>query len=251
MKTIVATVVTAATKQKTRTKTTITKPSEKTMATAYVRKASKRNAVGAGTLPKRVKAISLVTAKPKSLQEYLKAAAGNLRAHLGWMFGAVKMDGDDLVVMLDTRDSAKANECFRRIKPALDPLGIKDFQVKLIKIKSDDDDGDFFDCRVEFQNPLKKAFASTAETARPVNVLYCVVLEDTSGDELLLGSGCVKLTKVFAKYGVSAHVLPGQESINGNPLFILVGTSPSQMANAIQYGYGGDPETYNIVKIPV
>lgn len=55
--------------------------------------------------------------------------------------------------------------------------------------------------------------------------IYQVVLTDRSGTELLIGRDCVRLTKMYAKFGVSAHVLPGLVSETGLPLFILIGGS--------------------------
>lgn len=227
---------------------------------SYVRLATVANAIGAGAvLSGRIVVADLVTAAPKSFAEYLKAAAGNLKTHLGWMFGACKLDErtGDLIIMLDTRDPAKAQQCFRRIKTALDPLGLKSNGIKMETIKSDQDGGDFYDCRVNYAQPLNKSFASIVKAAAVANV-YTVVLDWTEKGEWLIGSGCLELTKRFAKFGVSVHVLPGLEGYNEDtdkpsPLVMIVGASNSQIRKVLDQITPGNSKMYydNIVKIPV
>jgi hypothetical protein len=227
----------------------------------YRRVATAGNATGAGAeLPAKVVVANLVTSAPKSVAEYLKAASGNLKAHLGWMFGAVKLDErtGDLIVLLDTRDPVKAQQCFRRVKTALDPLGLKSSQIKLETIKSDMDGGDFYDCRVRYETAPKEAFASTQVRAASVATVYSVVVDWTEKGEWLIGSGCVALTKRFAKFGVSAHVLPGLEGYNDSsdkpsPLVMIVGASSAQIKKVLDQITPGNSKSYydSIVKIPV
>lgn len=229
----------------------------KTNGTGFVRMATARNAVGGGDLPSQVDASLLVTAKPKTLADYIKAAKGNIKAHLGWMFGALDVDRDgNLLVMLDTRDPAKAEQCCKRIKTALDPLGVQDFKVSVVKVDGQDG-GAFYDCKVDYNAPLDKAITAALKAvpvvAGKTSDAYAIVLEYTDGDELLIGSGCVKLTKQYAKFGVSAHVLPGMESPNGSPLFMVVGVTEGAVRKALDAITPGDANLYysSIKKLPV
>lgn len=208
------------------------------------RVATARNAAGVGKIPV-VKAF-VGAAQPASVEEYVRAASGALKAHLGWMLYGVRLkDPKTLVVMIETRDPEKAQECFRRIKPALSPLGQKDFSVKLVTIKTPAGDT-FFNCDVKFATPvLSKQTAAT-------QLMYAALVESADSDkELLLGSGCIALTKHFAKYGVSAHVLPGAKSADGNPLFMIVGVNKAQVERALEKGYSVDPSAHTITKLPI
>ena len=64
--------------------------------------------------------------------------------------------------------------------------------------------------------------------------VFQVVLTDRSGSELLIGKDCVRLTRLYAKFGVSAHVLPGLVSETGLPLFTLIGSTPNGVRAAVK-----------------
>lgn len=92
-----------------------------------------------------------------------------------------------------------------------------------------------------------------ADTDRDASeVMYGIVLEDPSGEELLIGKGCVRLTKRFARYGVSAHVLPGNISDGGKQLVMIVGRSKTGVAAAVKKFDPSKADTAkHIMKLPV
>jgi hypothetical protein len=107
----------------------------------------------------------------------------------------------------------------------------------------------------------------TSETATRVMAIYAVVLgynsatasfigADPKETELLIGKGCVMLTRKFAKYGTSAHVLPGLETPDdegsAEPLYMVVGPMVS-VRKALDALTPGDSHLYynDIIKLPV
>lgn len=94
-----------------------------------------------------------------------------------------------------------------------------------------------------------------AEVAGRTSQVFGVIMEYTEGGELLIGSGCVALTKKYAKFGVSAHVLPGLEAPNDKktPLFMIVGATEGGVRKAIDAITPGDAKMYydSIIKLPV
>jgi hypothetical protein len=103
------------------------------------------------------------------------------------------------------------------------------------------------------QIAAKSQQRKATEVAGRTSVVYGVVLEYIEEDELLIGSGCVALTKKYAKFGVSAHVLAGLESPNKNPLFMVVGATEGNVRKAIDAIYPEDADAYydSIIKLPV
>lgn len=104
-------------------------------------------------------------------------------------------------------------------------------------------------------NTMKKQ-TKQVETAGQVANVFAIVMEYTEKDELLIGSGCIRLTKRFARFGVSAHVLPGLTSpdhTQGSPLFILVGPTKDSIKAAVKDLSPGDASLYfsSIMKLPV
>lgn len=93
------------------------------------------------------------------------------------------------------------------------------------------------------------------EKAGRTSQVYGVIMKYTEGGELLIGSGCVALTKKYAKFGVSAHVLPGLEAPDDNktPLFMIVGANEAGVRKAIDAITPGDAKMYydSIIKLPV
>lgn len=100
-----------------------------------------------------------------------------------------------------------------------------------------------------------KASKPVQEKAGRTSQVFGVIMEYTEGGELLIGSGCVALTKKYAKFGVSAHVLPGLEAPDDNktPLFMIVGATEAGVRKAIDSITPGDAKMYydSITKLPV
>lgn len=74
---------------------------------------------------------------------------------------------------------------------------------------------------------------TTAATSQGQRFVYQVVLTDRSGSELLIGRDCIRLTRAYVKFGVSAHVLPGLVSDTGLPLFTLIGGNATGIRAAV------------------
>jgi hypothetical protein len=95
------------------------------------------------------------------------------------------------------------------------------------------------------------------ETAALTSHVYSIVIDWTEKGEWLIGSGCLALTKRFAKYGVSVHVLPGLEapSETGDavPLVMIVGANEAGIRKTLDAITPGSAKMYysSIVKLPV
>lgn len=93
------------------------------------------------------------------------------------------------------------------------------------------------------------------ERAARTNAVYSVVLDWTEQGEWLIGSGCIALTKRFAKHGVSVHVLPGLESPDDSktPLVMVVGANEAGVRKTIDAIKADDAKAYysSIIKLPI
>lgn len=111
------------------------------------------------------------------------------------------------------------------------------------------------------------AKVKSRETSAMVIAIHAIVMgynsvtasfigADPEQEELLIGRGCVALTKGFSKFGVSAHVLPGlqapSETGDAEPLYIIVGPAAS-IRKALDALSPGDSHSYysSIIKLPV
>lgn len=82
--------------------------------------------------------------------------------------------------------------------------------------------------------------------------MYGAVVEYNGEDELLIGRGCILLTRRFVRYGVSAHVLPGSLSDSGRQLIALIGMSKTGVAAALRKYEPTRPELLKIImRLPV
>ena len=100
-----------------------------------------------------------------------------------------------------------------------------------------------------------KSQPRAVEQAASVGQVYSVVLDWTEDGEWLIGSGCLQLTKRFAKYGVSVHVLPGLESPDDSksPLVMVVGANEAGVRKTIDAIKVSEARPYydNIIKLPI
>ena len=63
--------------------------------------------------------------------------------------------------------------------------------------------------------------------------VYFAVTYTWGKSDAVLGTGCQRLTKLYSKYNVSCHVLPGVVNDQGDAAFAVIGTTKAGVQRAV------------------